>query len=169
MAQYRQVVAEGGSSTRVTERPAWSPAQIFGLIGGLVLVVIGGVGLARSGINMSHLAATHSMVAGLGFTSLSALVQLVAGVILLAGSAYPDTAKGTMAVFGVILLAWGLIVAIDPAPFFSAWGYVTANGVFYAIVGGVLLVVAAVSPIFMGRDRVTQVSSGTQVGPPVTY
>jgi peptidoglycan/LPS O-acetylase OafA/YrhL len=154
MARYRQVAAEDGTETRVVERPPWSPAQIVAVISGIVLVVVGGVALARSGVNFSNVPATHSTVAGLHFTSMSALIQLVAGVFLLAGGAYPDTAKGSMAFWGAVLLAFGLVVAIDSVPFFTMWGYTKSNGVFYAVIGGVLILAAAVSPIIFSRRRV---------------
>lgn len=163
MARYRKAVAVDGSETRVVERPPWSPAQIVAVIAGIVLVVVGGVALARSGVNFSNVPATHSSVASLHFTSMSAVIQLVAGVFLLAGGAYPDTAKASMAVWGAVLLAFGLIVAIDSVPFFTMWGYTTSNGVFYAVIGGVLLLAAAVSPIIFSRRRV--VSSQPPVDP----
>ena len=78
----------------------------------------------------------------------------MAGVYLLAGGAYPDTAKASMAFWGAVLLAFGLVVAIDSLPFFTMWGYTKSNGVFYAVIGGVLLVAAAVSPIIFSRRRV---------------
>lgn len=148
MSPIRQQYVEGGTTYRTTARAPWSPAQFVAVAAGLVLVVIGGIALARSGLHFNVIPLTHSTVAGLHFTSLSAVVQLVAGVILLGGGAYPYTAKGTMATMGVIMVAWGLIVAIDPQPFFNMWGYTTANGVFYTVVGAITLLAAAVSPIF---------------------
>jgi len=169
MARYRQSVVEEGVTQREVVRSAWSPAQLVAIVAGLLLVVLGGVALSRSGVHFRDLAATHVMVAGMGFTTLSAIVDLVVGVIVLAGGAFPDTAKGTMAVFGVILLAFGLVVALGPTPFFTSWGYVTANGVFFAVVGGVLLLAAVVSPIFASTRRVTRrdgVASSTTGGTP---
>jgi peptidoglycan/LPS O-acetylase OafA/YrhL len=163
MARYRKVAAAADGTDTVVERPPWSPAQIVAVIAGIVLVVVGGVALARSGVDFKNVPATHSTVAGLHFTSMSALIQLVAGVFLLAGGAYPDTAKASMAFWGAILLAFGLVVAIDSVPFFNMWGYTKSNGVFYAVIGGVVLVAAAVSPIIFSRRRV--VSSQQPVEP----
>lgn len=162
VTESNQVVTRDGSSQRETRRAPWSPAQLVAVAAGTVLVVIGGVGLARAGVHLSPsvIPLTHTRVAGLGFTSLSALIQLIAGVVLLGGGAHPDTAKSTMAVVGVALVAFGLIVAIDPTPFFTMWGYTTASGVFYTVVGAVVLVAAAVSPVFSSRRRVTTASSG---------
>jgi hypothetical protein len=148
------VVNENNESVHVRERAAWSPAQIVAVVAGLVLVVVGGIGLSKAGLHFHDIPLTRVQAAGMGFTSLSALVQLVAGVLILGGGAYPDTAKSTMGVFGVGLLAFGLVVAISTTPFYTEWGFVRANGVFYAIVGAILLVAAAVSPIFASRSRV---------------
>ena len=148
MSPRRSVVAEDGSRYRVSDRPPWSPAQLVAVAVGIILVVIGGVALARGGINFSDIASTHSTVAGFGYTCLSALVQLVVGVIIIGGGVFPGAAKGTMAFFGVVLLAFGLIVAIDSTPFVNNWGYSRSTGVLYAILGAVLLVAAAVSPVF---------------------
>jgi hypothetical protein len=138
---------------REVRRPPWSPAQIVALLAGLLLVVIGGVGLARSGLDFSNIPLTHTQVAGLPYSCLSALVQLVAGVVLLGGAAHPDTARSVMIGFGVLLVAFGLIVAIEPAPFSNIWGFDSTNGVFYTVVGAILMVAAAVSPVFVSRQR----------------
>jgi hypothetical protein len=160
----REVVSQDGATVRAVRRTAWSPAQVIAVMAGLLLVVLGGVGLARAGTDFSRLALSHTQVAGMGISPLSALVELVVGVLILAGGAYPDGAKATSSVFGVLLLAFGLIVAIDPSPFFRTWAYARPDGVFYAIVGAILLITAAVSPVFYSRrDRTvteTQVSAG---------
>jgi hypothetical protein len=149
----QQVAGEAHTTSRVTERAAWSPAQIVGVAGGVVLIAIGAVALARTGTNFSNVAATHAAVAGFGFTSVSAAVQLAAGVLLLAFCAFPVSAKSAMAFFGVLILAWGIVIVADVTRLFTVWGYTKNTGVFYIIVGGVLLVVAAVSPIFMSSRR----------------
>jgi len=43
------------------------------------------------------------------------------------------------------------------------WGFTRSNGVFYAVIGGVLLLAAAVSPIIFSHRRV--VSSQQPVDP----
>jgi hypothetical protein len=144
----------GSSENRSVDRPAWSPAQFIAAAIGVVLVVIGGVALARTGIRFSTTPLTRAQVAGLHFTSLAALMQLVAGVLLLAGAIYPETARGTMSFFGTGLLAFGLIVAIDPMAFFNQWGYSGATGVFYAVSGAIIIGTAALSPMFRSRSRV---------------
>jgi len=160
----RQTAVYDGASYQVSERPPWTPAQLVSLVAGLVLVVIGGVALARGGINFSAIPTTHSTVAGLHFTCLSALIQLIVGVILIGASAYGPAVKESMAVMGVLLLGFGLIVAIDPTAFYNDWGYTAANGVFYAIVGAILLLAAALSPVFFSSRRRATHSQMTGTG-----
>jgi hypothetical protein len=120
----------------------------------MVFIVMGGVALARAGLHFDAIPFTRTQTAGLWFTCLSALVELVAGVIMLAGAIDPVAAKATMWFFAVVLIAFGLIVAIDPLPFTNMWGYHIANGVFYVVTGAVLILAAAVSPVFYSRQQV---------------
>ena len=151
------------STSRVVERPAWSPAQIVGLAGGVVLVVIGAIALARTGTNFSDIPATHATAAGMTFTCLSALVQIGVGVILLAASVFPSSAKSAMATFGVLLVAWGIVIVADLTRLFNLWGYTKSTGVFYIVVGAVLILTAAVSPIFLSSRRQVNRQSRSKV------
>ena len=144
---------EAQSTSRVVERPAWSPAQIIGVAGGVVLIVIGAIGLARTGTDFSHISATHATAAGLQFTCLSAAVQLGAGVLLLAACVYPGSAKSAMAFFGVLLVAWGIVIAADVTRLFATWGYSKGTGIFYIVIGAVLVLAAALSPIFFSSRQ----------------
>ena len=137
----RQISRSAESTARVVERPAWSPAQLLALVGGIVLVVIGGIALARTGTDFSNIPATHATVAGLHFTCLSAIVQLVAGVVLLVGTVRPASAKWTSAVLGVLSLAWGIII----------------------VAGAILLLGGVVSPIFFSRRGEVRSGSGQYV------
>jgi formate hydrogenlyase subunit 3/multisubunit Na+/H+ antiporter MnhD subunit len=154
MFSSRQVARSEGSRYRVSNRAPWSPSQIVVGIVGLVFIVLGGVGLARAGVHFDAVPFSRTQVAGLWFTNMSALITLIAGVILLVGAIDPDSAKATMWFFGVVLIAFGLIVAISPQPFTNMWGYDTASGVFYVVAGAVLIIGGAVSPVFYSRQAV---------------
>ncbi|HEV8063391.1 MAG TPA: hypothetical protein VGP46_01110 [Acidimicrobiales bacterium] len=158
----RRIQNSEGATRRDVARPAWSPAQIVTVIVGLFLVVLGAIGLAHTGFTFSNIPVTRVRVMDLPVTSLAALAELIAGVLVLAGSAAPGAAKGTSALIGVVALAWGLIVAIDPTPFVRLWAYDRADGVLYTVVGAVLLITAAVSPIFLSRRDVTVIESNAQ-------
>ncbi len=148
-----RIAGEAQSTSRVVERPAWSPAQIFGVAGGVVLVVIGAIALARTGTHFSSIPATHAMAVGLHFTCLSAIVQLGAGVLLLGACVFPMSAKSAMATFGVLLVAWGIVIVADITRLFTMWGYTKGTGIFYIVIGAVLVLAAALSPIFFSSRR----------------
>jgi hypothetical protein len=150
----RRVARTEGAHYRVSQRAPWSPAQLVVGVVGLVFIVLGGVALARAGLHFDAVPFSRTQVAGLWFTNMSALITSIAGVIVLAGAMDPDSAKATMWFFGVVLIAFGLIVAISPQPFTTMWGYDTANGIFYVVAGGILPIAAAVSPVFYSRQSV---------------
>jgi hypothetical protein len=155
--QYEEAPAsavERVEGHRVIEHAPWSPAQAIVLAAGLVLVVIGGIALARTGLHFNHIPGTHAQAAGLRHTSLSAVIELGVGVVLLGVGAVPGAARGPMTFFGVVLLGAGTVIAIQPSSFRKWFGYDAGNGVFIAIIGGVLLLAAMVSPVIWGaRDR----------------
>jgi hypothetical protein len=65
-----------------------------------------------------------------------------------------------MTLIGVLILGAGLVIAIQPGSFRRWFGYDAANGVVAAVLGGVLLVAAMVSPVISGeRDRRAVVGS----------
>lgn len=128
--------------------PAWSPNQIVALLVAVATIVVGGVALGRAGVTFSNVPLHRSTVIGLGFTSMSALITLVAGVVLAIGCVHPVSARFFSGGFGVVFLAFGLVVAVTPQPFFTMWNFTTANGVVIACVGVLLLLSALVSPVF---------------------
>jgi len=138
----------------VVEHAPWSPAQAIVLAAGTVLVVIGGIALARTGLHFDNIPGTYAQAAGLRHTSLSAAIELGVGVVLLGVGAIPGAARGVMTFFGTLLFGAGLVIAIQPSSFHKWLGYDAGNGVFIAIIGAVLLVAAMVSPVIWGaRNR----------------
>lgn len=136
------------------EHSAWSPAQFFALAVGLFLVVFGGVALARTGLTFHHIPSTHVQVAGFHQTSLSAGMELLAGAVLLGAGAVPGAARGMMAFVAVVLIAGGLVVAIQPSSFHRYLGYHERNGVLFVALGTVVLLGAVLSPVvWSSRQR----------------
>jgi hypothetical protein len=58
-----------------------------------------------------------------------------------------------MATFGVLLVAWGIVIVADIPRLFTMWGYTKGTGIFYIVVGAVLVLAAALSPIFFSSRR----------------
>ena len=149
-------VEQGGERYRVVEHAPWSPAQLIVLAAGLVLAVIGGIALARTHVHFNDIPSTHAQAAGLRHTSLSAVIELGVGLILIGIGTIPGAARSLMTFMGVLLLGAGIVIAIQPSSFHKWFGYDAANGVYLAIIGGVLLLAAMVSPVMWGRrDRHT--------------
>jgi uncharacterized membrane protein YedE/YeeE len=159
-------VAKEAVGYHYVERAPWSPAQLVVLAIGLTLAIIGGIGLARTGLVFDHIPGTRTQVAGLHHTSLSALIELGVGVILMGIGAVPAAERGLMATFGALLFGAGIVIGVQPSSFHKWLGYDEGNGVFLAVLGAVLLVSAMLSPVLwsshrrMGRevDRHRQVS-----------
>lgn len=147
------VIADDEVVQRSVSRAPWSPAQIVSIGVGALLAIIGGVALARTGINFEHLTDTHVVVAGLHHTALSGLIELVLGLVLIGAGTIPGAGRSSMTFLGVVLLGFGIIVAIQPSSFHSSMGMHASNGVLYIVLGSVLMIAAMVSPVIYDGGR----------------
>jgi hypothetical protein len=149
------VVAEDDEAYRTVtvEKRPWSPAQLVALLVGLVFVVFGGIALARTGIDLSHISSQHVKVAGAGQTQLMAYIELAYGILLLIAGSVPGGSRGLMSFLGVAALAFGIIVAAQPSTFTPRLGIGDGFGIFLAIVGAVLLLAGWLSPVFWGTEH----------------
>lgn len=127
----------------------WTPAQMVALILGLLFVVLGGVALLRTGVG-SDLFDPTTTVAGLSYTPLLGIIEVVFGLLLMAVGAFPD--GGDAVVFlGVLGLAFGLLVVIEPDAFESSIAAGRAHGWFYVITGAIAALTALASPALLYR------------------
>jgi hypothetical protein len=149
---------------RSVTRAPWSPAQIVSLVVGAVLTILGGVALARTGINFGDLDAARGEVMGLEHTALLGLIELVLGLVLVGAAAAGGAPRGTMTFLGVVMLLFGIIVAIEPSAFNRALGATSGHGWFWAILGVILLTAAMVSPVVFDSGRRTVVHRDTVYG-----
>lgn len=136
--------------TRLTPMGAWSPAQFVAGIIGLVLTVMGGVALARI-LPTSSLTAETTTVLGIGHTTLMAIITLGAGILFLTEAAAPFDVQPGLVFLGVMSLAFGLIVVIEPAAFDGALGLRETGGWFYAVIGAVSAITGMISPTIVSR------------------
>lgn len=140
------------SSSMAVARQPWSPAQLVALVLGVIFLVIGGIALARTGIDVRHLTARHVTVAGAGQTQLMAYIELVFGALLLGAGAVPGAGRGGMTFLGVIALVFGIVLKAQPSSFHrlgTGGGY----GVFLIVIGVVLVVSAIVAPVYWTATR----------------
>ena len=124
-------------------RRVFSPAQVVSGIIGLVLVILGGVALARLGFD--SLTGETASVMGLDHTTLMALIDIVAGLLFL-GAAASSGGRSSLIGLSLISVAFGAIVAIEPDAFDSALGGGQDLGVLYLILGLIGLVAAMAFP-----------------------
>jgi hypothetical protein len=153
------IVADDEVVRREVVRAPWSPAQIVTLAIGAILTVMGGVALARTGLNFDPDAA-RTTVAGLEHTALLAVLELGTGLVLIGAASVPGAPRETMSVVGVILLLLGIIIAIEPGGTDRALGTSSGHGWFWAVLGIILLVSAMVSPTIYDADRRAYVRRG---------
>ncbi len=135
----------------------WSLAPIIAMVIGIGLVVIGSVAMARGGFSD---VLNHTTVAGLHHTPLLGFLELVFGLLTIASAAasvgglFPWSGRGMMTFLGGIMLAFGLIVVIEPSSFHSTLGMHATNGWLYTFVGAIMIVAAILFPAISGSDRV---------------
>lgn len=131
------------SEHEVSHAP-WSPAQGVALIIGIALAALGGLALARGGLDDLF---EHITVGGLHHTQLLGLIELVFGAFLIMLGAIPGAGRSLMAFIGALALVFGIVVAIEPSSFHDALGVHAIHGALYIAIGVVLLAAAMAAPI----------------------
>ena len=134
------------------ERQPWSPAQLIAIVFGIVFVVLGGIVLARTGIN-SHITSDHVSVAGSVQTQLMGYFEIAFGALLLVVGSIPGAGRGGMSFLGIVALVFGIIVVAQPSRFYHSLGIGSGYGVFLIIVGAILAITSMVAPIYWGFSR----------------
>lgn len=134
---HAPVVAE----ERAAIRQPFGIAQLFSLGIGIFLIVIGAVGLARTGIH--HLDSPVASVGPFTMTPLLAAANLFLGLVGLIGAASRAAARGTCMFIGPVMLVAGIIALIQRV---RVLGWNQADGVIYIILGAAAIVAALMSP-----------------------
>lgn len=139
--------------TSVARHP-WSPAQYVAGIVGLFMTVVGGVAIAR--LPTESLTGETTVVIGMGFTIVMAVITLLLGVVFLGGAGRPTQARSGMISLGVALLALGIVIFIEPDALGGALGVTQTSGVVYSIVGLVAAIAGIASPTVVTRRAVEE-------------
>lgn len=140
--------------TSVSRHP-WSPAQYVAGLVGLFMTVLGGVALARL-LPTDSLTGETTTVLGMGFTVLMAAITLLLGIVFLAGAGRPAEARTGLISLGVALIAFGLVIFIEPDALAGALGVNETSGIVYAIVGLVTAIAGMASPTLVTRRAVEE-------------
>src|SRR5690554_4128107 len=96
---------------RAVDRRVMSPARMVAGILGSILVVMGGVALARTGF--SSLTGEVATVMGFQHTALMGLIDIVAGLFFLVAAAAVSV-RGQLTGASLLVLAFGAVMMIEP-------------------------------------------------------
>ncbi|HEY4606938.1 MAG TPA: hypothetical protein VIH55_04750 [Acidimicrobiia bacterium] len=138
----------------IASRP-WSPAQYVAGMIGLFLTVIGGVALARL-LPTESLTGEAVEVVGMGFTVVMAIMTLLLGLVFLGGAGRPAEARAGMISLGVALIAFGIVVYIEPDALGGVLGVNETSGVIYALIGLIAAIAGIASPTLVSRRAVEE-------------
>lgn len=105
---------------------------------GALLLVIGIVALARTGVPADGLIETTASVGPFTRTPLMAILEIALGLIIVVASATGE--KGSLLGVGVVSLVFGIVWLIEPGAFGELLGVGRSSAVLYLLVGLVVLV-----------------------------
>ena len=142
------------SERTVTRSLVWNPLQIVGLIIGIGFVVLGVVTVIKTGFDTSHIYTPQDTVWSFHQSPLFSLIEIGFGVLLVLASVVPGGSPALTAFLGAVSLAFGLVVLFESAPNrLNSWlGVDHRSGWLFTIVGGVLILSAALMPLFGVRS-----------------
>jgi hypothetical protein len=133
----------------IVSRP-WSPAQLVAGLIGLFMTVVGGVALARL-LPTDSLTGETVTVIGMGFTVVMAVITLLLGLVFLGGAGAPSNARAGIISLGVALVAFGIVIYIEPDALGGALGVTQTSGLIYSIVGLIAAIAGISSPTVITR------------------
>jgi hypothetical protein len=125
-------------------RAEMNAVTIAGGVVGVLLLVLGLVALARTGIPSESLLEPTTTVGPFTRTPLMAIIEIILGAVVLAGSASGD--RGSMTGVGLIALVMSLVWLIEPGAFQGALGVGRESAVLYLLLGAVCLVAGFMGP-----------------------
>lgn len=121
------------------------PSTVVGSIIGIVLLVIGLVTLARTGLPAEGLTEVTTTVGPFTRTPLMAIIEIIVGLLVIVASA--DADRGTLLGFGVIMLVFGIVWVIEPGRFENVLGIGTTTGVLYLVLGAAAIAVGTMARV----------------------
>jgi general stress protein CsbA len=104
---------------------------------GVLLLVLGLVSLARTGIPSGTLLEPVTSVGPFTRTPLMAIVELVLGVVVIGASATAD--RRSLTAIGLVSLVIGLVWVIEPGAFQTALGVGRESAMLYLVIGATCL------------------------------
>ncbi len=111
---------------------------------GVILLVIGLVALARTGIPTDTLTSPTASVGPFTRTPIMAIIEILLGLLLVSASASRDA--GTVTGIGLIALVFGIVWLIEPGAFRPLLGVGRDTAILYLAFGGVCLGAGLLGP-----------------------
>lgn len=115
---------------------------VAGGVVGVVLLVIGLVTLARTGLPTESFTEPTTNVGPFSRTPLMGIVEVLLGVLVVAASATAD--KSSLAAIGLIALVFGIVWLIEPGAFGELLGVGRETAVLYVVLGVVALAAGSI-------------------------
>ncbi len=133
----------------------WSPAQLVAALIGAGYILLGAIGLARTGFNVHHITRPPTEVWRWHQTPILALIELGFGAIMVIAALRPAVAKALMAVLSLAALGLGITVLIDAFTYqLHVWlGATRADAWLYVGTGILGLIASMASPTFWHARR----------------
>jgi hypothetical protein len=158
----RSQVRRRHSVSRKAADFVWSPAQVVAGAIGVFLVVLGGVALARTGLG--SLTEPTTTVWLFDHAPLLGLINVGAGLLFLVAASGAVSGRGMLVGLGFLALAFGLIVAIEPAAFVATIGAGSTVGWLYGVIGLLSLITGWASPVVVVERRVEDEGAESDMG-----
>lgn len=122
-------------------REPFGVAQAMAFFVGLASLVIGAIGLIRTGTE--DVTVTTAEVIGMEMTGVLALSHIGLGLLALLGAGMRGAASASMLFIGPLLIAAGIVALAQDVPWLG-WNQI--NGIVYLVAGAVALAAAAFTP-----------------------
>jgi hypothetical protein len=145
-------VVDGRTTARTF---SWSPAQVIAALIGIGYIVLGAIGLARTGFNVHHVTTPPTTVWRWHQTPILGLIELGYGALMVVAALRPAVAKTVMGLLSLAAVGLGITVLIDAFPQqLHVWlGVTRANAWLYVGTGVLGLLAAMASPTFFHARR----------------
>ena len=124
-------------------------AGVVGSVLGVIVLVIGVVTIARTGIPAGDLTGTATAVGPFARTTLMGIIEVILGLLLIGAGSTGNGLRG----LGLVFSVFGLVWLIEPGAFQGALGITRATGWLYLLVGLVALAGGLVSSGYVWTRR----------------
>lgn len=124
-------------------------AAVVGSLLGVLVLVIGVVTVARTGIPAGDLTAASTSVGPFSRTTLMGIIEVILGLLLIGAGSTGNGLRG----LGLVFAVFGLVWIIEPGAFQGALGITAATGWLYLVVGLLALGAGLVSGGYVWTSR----------------